>query len=99
VLKELKNRIADSIASHVNAGSAKNARLDELSALADFANKERVLKQGKDAGLAPREYEIFKLFVENPGIKYREVADRLGISVGAVSKTKARIAQALKRAG
>jgi DNA-binding CsgD family transcriptional regulator len=53
------------------------------------------LRQGKDAGLTPKEYEIFKLFVENPGIKYREVADKLGVSIGTVSKMKSRIKKAL----
>jgi DNA-binding CsgD family transcriptional regulator len=64
-----------------------------------FADREDTLKRGKDAGLAPREYEVFKLFVINPGIKYREVADKLGISVGAVGKIKSRIKEALTEAG
>ncbi len=63
--------------------------------LAAFADKEKLLKRARDAGLTAREHEVFKLFTENPGIKYREVADKLGISVGAVGKIKSRIKQAL----
>ena len=63
--------------------------------LAAFADTEKLLKQAKDAGLTSREHEVFKLFTENPGIKYREVADKLGISVGAVGKIKSRIKKAL----
>jgi hypothetical protein len=46
--------------------------------LAASADTEKLLKQAKDAGLTAREHEVFKLFTENPGIKYREVADKLG---------------------
>ena len=59
------------------------------------ADKEKLLKRAIDAGLTAREHEVFKLFTENPGIKYREVADKLGISVGAVGKIKSRIKKAL----
>ena len=99
VLKDLRGRIADSIARNVSGSAANPGRASEIAALAAFASKEQALKVGRDAGLAPREYEIFKLFIENPGIKYREIANRLGISVGTVGKTKARIAQALKQVG
>jgi DNA-binding CsgD family transcriptional regulator len=99
VLKDLRGRIAESIARNVSGSAANPGRASEIAALAAFASKEQALKVGRDAGLAPREYEIFKLFIENPGIKYREIANRLGISVGTVGKTKARIAQALKQVG
>lgn len=77
----------------------KEAAPPEEIELATFAEREAALKKGREAGLAPREYEIFKLFLENPKIKYREVAERLGISVGTVGKTKARIGEALAQAG
>jgi DNA-binding CsgD family transcriptional regulator len=103
VLKDLRGRIAESIARNVSSSAAKSpGRASDVAALAAFAskeNKEKALKVGRDAGLAPRAYEIFKLFVTHPGIKYREIANRLGISVGTVGKTKARIAQALKQVG
>ncbi len=67
--------------------------------LAAFADKEKLLKRARDAGLTAREHEVFKLFTENPGIKYREVADKLGISVGAVGKIKSRIKKALTETG
>jgi DNA-binding CsgD family transcriptional regulator len=99
VLKALRNRIAENMARHVSGTPGESRRANDIAALADFAERERVLKQGREAGLAPREYEIFKLFVENPGIKYREIANRLGVSVGTVGKTKSRIARALNQAG
>ena len=63
--------------------------------LVAFADKEKLLKRAKDVGLTAREHEVFKLFTENPGIKYREVANKLGISVSAVGKIKSRIKKAL----
>jgi DNA-binding CsgD family transcriptional regulator len=66
---------------------------------AQFADRETALKLGRDVGLSPKEYEIFKVFVENPGIKYREVADKLGVSIGTISKTKSRIKKALAQTG
>ncbi len=67
--------------------------------LAAFADREKLLKRARDAGLTAREHEVFKLFTENPGIKYREIADKLGISVGAVGKIKSRIKKALAETG
>lgn len=63
-------------------------RETELIELAGFAEKEKMLKLARDAGLTAREQEVLKLFIENPAIKYREVADKLDISVGTVGKLK-----------
>jgi DNA-binding CsgD family transcriptional regulator len=71
----------------------------DLRELAQFADREALLKRGRDAGLPPKEYEVFKLFVENPGIKYREVADKLDVSIGTVSKMKSRIKKTLAETG
>jgi DNA-binding CsgD family transcriptional regulator len=71
----------------------------DLRDLAQFADREALLKRVRDAALAPKEYEVFKLFVENPGVKYREVADKLGVSIGTVSKMKSRIKKALAQTG
>ncbi len=67
----------------------------ELAAVAD---REALLKHARVAGLAPREMEVYRLFVENPGIKCREAAEQLGVSVGAVKKTKNRIKRRLSAA-
>jgi RNA polymerase sigma factor (sigma-70 family) len=65
---------------------------------ADREARESALQRGRDAGLPPREMEILKLFVENPTLKNREVADRLGISVGTVKQLKSRIKRTLDAA-
>ena len=72
----------------------------EETELAMFDAQERLLllKKGRDVGLTPREYELYKLFVENPGMPYREAAHRLGIAVGTVGSLKARIKKTLKTA-
>src|SRR5215217_2749552 len=38
----------------------------EEAELATFAEREKSLKWGRDAGLPPREYEVFRYFVEHP---------------------------------
>jgi DNA-binding CsgD family transcriptional regulator len=68
------------------------AEEDELAA---FAAREKLLKRGRDSGLPPREYELLKLFVENPNMSYREAAKRLGITVGTVGALKSRINKTL----
>ncbi len=71
----------------------------EMLELARFADRETLLKRGRDVGLPPREYELYKLFVENTNIKYCEAAAKLGISVGAVGKMKSNINKTLAEAG
>jgi DNA-binding CsgD family transcriptional regulator len=77
-------------------------RSEELQQLAEFVDHEAFVKQelerGRKAGLPPRELEVYKLCVENPGIKNREVAAKLGISVGTVGALKSRIKKTLNTA-
>jgi DNA-binding CsgD family transcriptional regulator len=63
--------------------------------LARFANREELLKRARDAGLTPREMELFEFFIKNPGAKYREAADKLGMSVQQVGVLKHRIKETL----
>jgi DNA-binding CsgD family transcriptional regulator len=67
----------------------------EAFELATFADRERILKRGRQAGLPPREYELLKLLVEKPKISSREAGQRLGLSPGAVRTLKARINKTL----
>jgi DNA-binding CsgD family transcriptional regulator len=76
----------------------RRRRREDLLLLAEFAEREALLRRAKEAGLPPREFEVYKLFVENPGIKNREVAARLGISVGTVGAFKSRIKKTLNTA-
>ena len=64
--------------------------------LATFAEHEKLLKQAKDAGLPPREYELYKLrVVENPGMSLREAAQRMGIAEGTAKSLWSRIKRTL----
>jgi DNA-binding CsgD family transcriptional regulator len=67
----------------------------DLAEFADRETREALLKRGKDAGLPPKEYELFKLLVEKPGISSREAAHKLGITAGAVRTLKSRINRTL----
>jgi DNA-binding CsgD family transcriptional regulator len=69
----------------------------EESELAMFAHAEReaLLKRGRDAGLPPSEYELLELLAANPKIPNREAADKLGKSVGTVKKLKHNIKKTL----
>jgi RNA polymerase sigma factor (sigma-70 family) len=59
--------------------------------LAAFADREKLLKYAQTARLAPQELEVFRLYIEHPTLKYREIADQLGISTNQVGVIKHRI--------
>jgi DNA-binding CsgD family transcriptional regulator len=63
----------------------------DLQGLAAFADRENLLKYAKTLRLSPQELEVFKLCTENPTLKYREIADQLGISTSQVGVIKHRI--------
>jgi DNA-binding CsgD family transcriptional regulator len=75
-------------------------RQEELLLLAEFVEREVFLKQalewGRQAGLTPREFEVYKLFLQNPKIKYREAAQKLGMSTSQVGVLKHRIKRTLR---
>jgi DNA-binding CsgD family transcriptional regulator len=85
-----------------DALGSQTTRREELLLLAEFAEREVFLKQalerGRQAGLTPREFEVYKLFIENPKIKYREAAEKLGMSTSQVGVLKHRIKHALAAA-
>ena len=60
-----------------DASESRKTRREELQLLAEFVEREVLLKQalelGRQAGLTPREFEVYKLFLGDPKIKYREV--------------------------
>jgi DNA-binding CsgD family transcriptional regulator len=63
--------------------------------LATFAAREAALKKSRLAGLTPREHELFKFFLENPGAKNAEAARELGVAEGTVRSLKSRIKRTL----
>jgi hypothetical protein len=67
--------------------------------LAGFVSREELLKQGRDAGLPPQEFELYKLLITEPGLKYREYGARLGISASHVGVLKTRIKNTPRAAG
>jgi DNA-binding CsgD family transcriptional regulator len=83
-----------------DASGSQQTRREELLLLAKFVEREVLLKRalewGRQAGLTPREFEVYKLFVENPKIKYREVAQKLGMSTSQVGVLKHRIKHTLR---
>jgi DNA-binding CsgD family transcriptional regulator len=83
-----------------DASEGGGTRQEELLLLAEFVEREALLKQalewGRQAGLTPREFEVYKLFIENPKIKYREVAEKLGMSTSQVGVLKHRIKHTLR---
>jgi DNA-binding CsgD family transcriptional regulator len=83
-----------------DASECGGTRQEELLLLAEFAERGVFLKQalewGRQAGLTPREFEVYKLFLENPKIKYREAAEKLGMSTSQVGVLKHRIKHTLR---
>ena len=68
----------------------------ELTELAAFADRETLLKLAKGARLSAQELEVFELCTSNPGISYREIAERLGMkSTSQVGVVKHRIKRKL----
>lgn len=63
----------------------------EETELATFANREALLQKARDAGLTPREYELFEFFIENPTAKNADAARALGVAEGTVKSIKNRI--------
>jgi DNA-binding CsgD family transcriptional regulator len=63
----------------------------ELQELAEFANREILLKRAKAARLSPQELDLFQLCIDKPKLTYREIAAELGVSVSQVGVIKHRI--------
>jgi hypothetical protein len=91
-LRSTRNAVVKKIKQRLSVQPTPPAEEIEL---AIFAEREALLKRGRDAGLPPREYELFKLYVEEPKISSREAGQRLGLSAGAVRTLKARIKKTL----
>jgi DNA-binding CsgD family transcriptional regulator len=83
--------VVDTILTDRGDRAADNPEQD----LAQFANREELLRVARDAGLTPREMELYEFFIQNPQAKYREAADKLGMSVQQVGVLKYRIKETL----
>lgn len=60
-----------------------------------FAEREALLRLGREAGLPPKEFEYLKLLAENPRISYNEAARKLNIARGTAKSLKHRISKTL----
>src|SRR5215207_1563561 len=63
--------------------------------LAAFADREALLERARDAGLTPREQELFWFFIANPGARNVDAARALDIAEGTVKSLRARIKKSL----
>jgi len=74
----------------------------DVKELAAFADREKLLKRAKDAGLTPKEYQLFALVAGDPGrflkngkLNHSEAAHAMGVAVGTTkslwSRTKKKI--------
>lgn len=70
--------------------------------LAAFAEREALLKRGREAGLPPREYELFALVMGDPGrflrngkLNHREAAQEMDLAVGTIKSLWSRIKKTL----
>jgi DNA-binding CsgD family transcriptional regulator len=63
----------------------------KIEELAEFADREVLLKHAKRARLSPQELEVFELCIDKPNLAYREIAAELSMSVNQVGVIKHRI--------
>jgi DNA-binding CsgD family transcriptional regulator len=70
--------------------------------LATFAEREALLKWGRETGLPPREYELLRLVMGNPKrffrndkLNHREVAREMDLAVGTIKSLWSRIRKTL----
>ena len=80
--------------SRLIAQGAKD-RTPSVHELAEFADHETLIKLGRDAGLPPQEFELYKLLIANPNRKNKEYGAQLGISANHVGVLKSRIKRTL----
>lgn len=71
--------------------------------LAAFADREAALKQAREAGLPPREYELFglvvsdpKRFLKNGKLNHNEAAQEMGVAVGTIKSLWSRTRKTLR---
>jgi hypothetical protein len=92
-LLQLRSDLVRRVESEVAA-----SREDEVANLAAFANRELTLKLGREAGLPPREYELFCLvtgdaerFFRNGRLDHSEAAREMDLAVGTIKSLWSRV--------
>ncbi len=79
-------------------GRKKSQPMTELELLT-FADRERLLKRAKDAGYSRQELLWFQLVLENPKLKNKEAAAKMGITAEHVGVIKFRANRKRKAVG
>lgn len=83
--------IRTKVINQLEARKKRNTSKGDALELAAFVDREKTTTLARAARLGPQELEVFRLYTENPRLKYREIADQLGISITQVSVIKHRI--------
>lgn len=83
----------------------KTASISETD-LGTFAGREKrfqLLKRGREAGLTPREHELFSLVVSDPKrflrngkLNHNEAAQEMGVAVGTIKSLWSRTMKTLR---
>ena len=75
---------------------------NDVAELAAFADRERTLKLAREAGLPPREYELFSLvtgdvdrFFNSGRLDHGEAAREMGLAVGSIKSLWSRVRKTL----
>jgi DNA-binding CsgD family transcriptional regulator len=89
---DLINRLDRILSGRISGQQPKSPEHE----LARFAEREALLRRGREVGLPPREYEYLKLLAANPRISYSEAARELKIAKGTAKKFKHNIMKSLK---
>jgi hypothetical protein len=71
----------------------------QVQELAEFANREELLRRAKAAKLSPQEMEVFNLSIANPQMKPHDIAKRLGLPSEQVRVVKHCIKRKLEAVG
>lgn len=97
--KYLTNRVSARMRAYGKEANDSSRHDVELAAWAD---REKLLRRGREAGLTPREYELFELFIRDPErymrngkLKHAEAAKKLGVATGTVKALWSRVRKTL----
>jgi hypothetical protein len=99
-LLQLRTDLVRRVESSVAASRANEVA--DLSAFVDSEQTLALLKKGREAGLPPREYELFSLvmsdterFFKNDRLDHGEAAREMGLAVGTIKSLWSRVRKTL----
>jgi hypothetical protein len=99
-LLELRTELVRRVESRVAA--SRRSEIADLAAFIDSEQTQALLKKGREAGLPPREYELFSLvmsdterFFKNDRLDHGEAAREMGLAVGTIKSLWSRVRKTL----